>query len=284
MLVTSAAALAEKVPDPELRPHGFDDREGRPARPRRDRRPARGLRLRARGPGGGPRPVRHPRRHPRRLPGHRGARRALRAVRRRGRAAHLVLHLHPALAGGGRARRDRARRRARPRAPRAGRDGRRRARRPSAPTSPRCCPSTASASCSTWCRTTRWSRSPPRRSSRPSLARPLGGRDHELPRRGRPPPLRAARTTRRERSTARAELRLSSISQDQPHEFRAQGADTAARSLQEAEPELEKLVRSGYRTVVAWARRGEAERAPLQPGPRPRRLPRRQARVRPSRA
>src|SRR5207248_1499600 len=28
-----------------------------------------------------------------------------------------------------------------------------------------------------------------------------------------------------------------------------------------AEPELEKLVRSGYRTVVAWSRRGEAERA-----------------------
>ena len=32
-------------------------------------------------------------------------------------------------------------------------------------------------------------------------------------------------------------------------------------SIQEAEPELEKLVRSGYLTVVAWARRGEAERA-----------------------
>jgi transcription-repair coupling factor (superfamily II helicase) len=61
----------------------------------------------------------------------------------------------------------------------------------------------------------------------------------------------------------RAALRLSSISQDQPHEFRAQSADTAARSLREAEPELEKLVRSGYRTVVAWARRGEAERARL---------------------
>ena len=61
----------------------------------------------------------------------------------------------------------------------------------------------------------------------------------------------------------RAQLRLSSISQDQPHEFRAQSADTAARSLRDAEPELEKLVRSGYRTFVAWARRGEAERAQL---------------------
>src|SRR5438132_12376916 len=59
----------------------------------------------------------------------------------------------------------------------------------------------------------------------------------------------------------RAALRLSSISGDQPHQFRAQGADTAARNLREAEPELEKLVRSGYRTVVAWTRRGEAERA-----------------------
>ena len=60
---------------------------------------------------------------------------------------------------------------------------------------------------------------------------------------------------------ARAALRLSSISGDQPHQFRAQAADTAARSLRDAEPELEKLVRSGYRTVVAWARQGEAERA-----------------------
>src|SRR3954470_24838509 len=59
----------------------------------------------------------------------------------------------------------------------------------------------------------------------------------------------------------RTKLILSSISQDQPHEFRAQGADTSARSLREAEPELEKLVRSGYRTVGAWARKGEGERA-----------------------
>ncbi|MEA2396471.1 MAG: hypothetical protein QOK25_27 [Thermoleophilaceae bacterium] len=65
----------------------------------------------------------------------------------------------------------------------------------------------------------------------------------------------------REALERRASLRLSSISGDQPHQFRAQGADTAARSLREAEPELEKLVNSGYRAVVAWTRRGEAERA-----------------------
>ncbi len=60
---------------------------------------------------------------------------------------------------------------------------------------------------------------------------------------------------------ARAGARLSSISTDQPIEFRAQAADLAARSLKEAEPELEKLVRSEYRTVVAWTRRGDGERA-----------------------
>ncbi|HSC03472.1 MAG TPA: transcription-repair coupling factor [Solirubrobacteraceae bacterium] len=61
--------------------------------------------------------------------------------------------------------------------------------------------------------------------------------------------------------TARANIRLSSIDQDQPFSFRAQAADVQARSLSEAEPELEKLQRSGYRTVVAFARKGEGERA-----------------------
>jgi len=60
---------------------------------------------------------------------------------------------------------------------------------------------------------------------------------------------------------ARAGARLSSIASDQPIEFRAQAADLAARSLTEAEPELEKLLRSDYRTVVTWTRRGDGERA-----------------------
>jgi transcription-repair coupling factor (superfamily II helicase) len=59
----------------------------------------------------------------------------------------------------------------------------------------------------------------------------------------------------------RAHIRLSSIDQDQPFQFRAQAAEVAARSIREAEPELEKLQRSGYRTVVAFAVRGEGERA-----------------------
>ncbi|MFL5818250.1 MAG: DEAD/DEAH box helicase, partial [Conexibacter sp.] len=60
---------------------------------------------------------------------------------------------------------------------------------------------------------------------------------------------------------ARAKIRLSAIDQDQPYQFRGQAADVAARSVKDAEPELEKLVRSGYRTVVAFGARGEGDRA-----------------------
>jgi transcription-repair coupling factor (superfamily II helicase) len=58
----------------------------------------------------------------------------------------------------------------------------------------------------------------------------------------------------------RARVRLSTIAGDQELQLRAQSADTAARSLAEAEPELERLLRSGYRTVVSFPRRGEGER------------------------
>jgi transcription-repair coupling factor (superfamily II helicase) len=64
----------------------------------------------------------------------------------------------------------------------------------------------------------------------------------------------------------RARVWLSGLSSGQEIELRAQSADTAARSLAEAEPELEKLVRSGYRTVVAFPRRGEGERAAFNLG------------------
>src|SRR5437763_11176118 len=60
---------------------------------------------------------------------------------------------------------------------------------------------------------------------------------------------------------ARTRVRLSSVAGEQPLELHAQAADTAARSVRDAEPELERLVRSGYRTVVAWPRRGDGERA-----------------------
>ncbi|HEV2059434.1 MAG TPA: transcription-repair coupling factor [Solirubrobacteraceae bacterium] len=60
---------------------------------------------------------------------------------------------------------------------------------------------------------------------------------------------------------SRAHVRLSSYDRGQPLQFRAQAPDLAARSLKQAEPELEKLVRSGYRTVVTWPQRSEGERA-----------------------
>jgi transcription-repair coupling factor (superfamily II helicase) len=58
----------------------------------------------------------------------------------------------------------------------------------------------------------------------------------------------------------RVQIRLSSIDQDQRFAFRGQAANIAARGLKEAEPELEKLARSNYRTVLAFSRRGEGER------------------------
>ena len=102
-----------------------------------------------------------------------------------------------------------------------------------------------------------------RRGGRRARARrPLAGRLRRLPRRGRPPPLRQAR--RRSRAALDDRARGSASARSPPtsrFEFRAQAADVAARSLKEAEPELEKLVRCGYRTVVTWPRRGEGERA-----------------------
>jgi transcription-repair coupling factor (superfamily II helicase) len=48
---------------------------------------------------------------------------------------------------------------------------------------------------------------------------------------------------------------------DQEHTLRAQRAEFPSRTPAEGEAELEKLHRSGYRTVVAFERGGEAERA-----------------------
>ena len=58
----------------------------------------------------------------------------------------------------------------------------------------------------------------------------------------------------------RAALALTIAGEDDADAFRAARAESPARSVKEAEGELEKLVRSGYRTVVAFESRGEAER------------------------
>jgi transcription-repair coupling factor (superfamily II helicase) len=60
---------------------------------------------------------------------------------------------------------------------------------------------------------------------------------------------------------ARAALALNGAGDEDEDAFRAARAESPARSVKEAEGELEKLIRSGYRTVVAFDSRGEAERA-----------------------
>ena len=59
----------------------------------------------------------------------------------------------------------------------------------------------------------------------------------------------------------RVALELATTDSGQEHSFRAQRAEFPSRTPAEAEAELEKLVRSGYRAVVAFEHRGEAERA-----------------------
>jgi transcription-repair coupling factor (superfamily II helicase) len=59
----------------------------------------------------------------------------------------------------------------------------------------------------------------------------------------------------------RAALRISDSDAGHELSFRAQAPSSAARSIGEAEKQLEKELRSGYRVVVAFEHRGEAERA-----------------------
>jgi transcription-repair coupling factor (superfamily II helicase) len=58
----------------------------------------------------------------------------------------------------------------------------------------------------------------------------------------------------------RARVRLHSIAGSAPLEFHAQATIPTARTLGEAEAALERQLRSGYRTVVTWSRRGDGER------------------------
>jgi transcription-repair coupling factor (superfamily II helicase) len=59
----------------------------------------------------------------------------------------------------------------------------------------------------------------------------------------------------------RAAISVSTSHAGQRLSFRAQAPSSAARSIAEAEAQLEREVRSGYRVVVAFEHRGEAERA-----------------------
>ena len=59
----------------------------------------------------------------------------------------------------------------------------------------------------------------------------------------------------------RASLAITGTGPEDSDAFRAARAESPARSIREAETEVEKLTRSGYRVVVAFDRIGEAERA-----------------------
>ncbi len=59
----------------------------------------------------------------------------------------------------------------------------------------------------------------------------------------------------------RASLAITATGPDDSDAFRAARAESPARNIREAEGEVEKLTRSGYRVVVAFEQRGEAERA-----------------------
>jgi transcription-repair coupling factor (superfamily II helicase) len=59
----------------------------------------------------------------------------------------------------------------------------------------------------------------------------------------------------------RAAIAISGTESGQELSFRAQAPTSAARSMGEAESQLERELRSGYRVVVAFENRGEAERA-----------------------
>jgi transcription-repair coupling factor (superfamily II helicase) len=61
---------------------------------------------------------------------------------------------------------------------------------------------------------------------------------------------------------SRAAVALTGVGADEgPEVFRAARSESPARSMREAEAELEKLLRSGYRTCVTFERQGEAQRA-----------------------
>ncbi len=59
----------------------------------------------------------------------------------------------------------------------------------------------------------------------------------------------------------RAAISVSGTESGQELSYRAQAPTSAARSMGEAESQLERELRSGYRVVVAFENRGEAERA-----------------------
>ena len=104
-----------------------------------------------------------------------------------------------------------------------------------------------------------------RRGDRDGAPRPLGRRHDGDARRRRAPPLRRRRRAARRACLARRSIGSPRLPVGRPEQsglsFRAQAPTSAARSIGEAESQLERELRSGNRVVVAFEHRGEAERA-----------------------
>ena len=132
----------------------------------------------------------------------------------------------------------------------------------SARTSPSCCRSTASARSRPRPRRARRSSSPPRRTS--ARRSPTTGRTSARPSTTRTPTTSTCGPDDVTRCARRARSRVAvDHSADQPVRSCAPSPPTRRRArCGEAEPELEKLVRSGYRTVVAGRAAARASAPP----------------------
>ena len=156
VVVASAVALMERIPDPELRPHGFAIAVGEDARPRRDARAARGrAATSARSRSSSAASSRCAAASSTSIPRPRSAPCASSCSATRSSRCAGSRPSPSARSADARARRDRAGGGARTRVPRARRAGGRGGARASDPTSPRSCRSSASARSSSCCRTRR---------------------------------------------------------------------------------------------------------------------------------
>ena len=139
-------------------------------------------------------------------------------------------------------------------------------------TSPSCCRSTASARSLDLVARRRRGRARRRRGDRAGAADHWEDVDHgDARRRRRATSTSTSPSRSRERAGADAVTGARRLS-DEPTPSAPRAPSSAARSVEEAETELEKLVRSGYRTVVAFdaTRRGRARRATTSTASKPR--------------
>ena len=157
-------------------------------------------------------------------------------------------------------RRGRARRRARRGAPRAGRD--RRARGRGGPPRHRRAAAGRGLPPVPVARAGRRRRPDRRRGGRRAGARrPLAGRDRRVPRRRRPPPVRRPGRDRARRSTSARGSASRASTRTSPSRSAPRPPTSPRAGSRRPSPSSRSSRAPGYRTVVAFARRGEGERA-----------------------